>query len=136
VKIEAFGFNELDDILRKEMPDDADQVLSNATLGIAKEVAKEAKKRVPKDTGGLRRSISTRKNKRSRFIRSDVYVKWPMGAHWVFHEYGTIDGIKPLYFFRDAKAKINASLDQYLSTVVEKELNKMLKRRVKRITGK
>ena len=77
-------------------------VLDKSTKEGARKIQKAAKKKAPKDTGRLRKSIKVKKMKKGAvgyFVKPYSYI-----AH--FHEYGTKKGIKPKHFMKESREEV------------------------------
>ena len=94
VKIE--GLEELRETLEQTMPREAKNILRRTTLKIASTVRNEVRKKAPVDTGNLRRSIKSKRDRGTPTnITASVYVdksggKSGKGYHYHFVEFGTV----------------------------------------------
>jgi len=132
----VFGIQEMNKILEDFAPKHANNLAKGVIHGLASEVVKEAKKRVPKNTGNLKKSIKAkrRRGKPGKPI-SDVLVATGKAAkndgfYWRFVEFGTggktAQAAQP--FLTPAKNQVSANLDE----VLEKQFIKKLAAAVKR----
>ncbi len=134
------GVDDVKDLLLKKVPKQANNILRATIHGVAGEVAKEAKKRVPVLTKNLKRSIKTkrRKGKPGKPI-SDVIVTRGKkekndGFYWRFVEFGT-QGKNPQSaqpFMVPAFEKVSANLDKILEEQFIKKLKAAVKREQKK----
>lgn len=77
-------------------------VLDKSTKEGARKIQKAAKKKAPKDTGRLRKSIKVKKMKKGGvgyFVKPYSYIA-------NFHEYGTKKGIKPKHFMKESREEV------------------------------
>ena len=94
--VQISGIDELHDMLREVMPNQARNILRSTVQGVASQVTKEMRKRAPKDEGVLRKAIKAKRRRGSRDeIVSEVRIEHGRGArndawHWHFIEFGTL----------------------------------------------
>lgn len=136
----VFGIKEMSKILEDFAPKHANSLAKGVIHGLASEVVKEAKKRVPKDTGNLKKSIKAkrRKGKPGQPV-SDVIVttgkdKKNDGFYWRFVEYGTSGktGQTARPFLTPAMNHVSANLDEIFKTQFTKKLAAGVKREKKK----
>lgn len=135
--ISIVGLDEIKDVLDRIAPKHARNLMRATVHGIAGEIAKEAKKRAPKDTGNLRNSIKTRRRKSSPDAPvSEVYVttgknKKNDGFYWRFIESGTVNR-SAAPFVGPAKQAVLSNLDQILRQQFAKKLEAAIRREKKK----
>lgn len=134
LKIE--GLEEVQEVLGELAPRTANNLGRAFIHGIASEIAKEAKKRAPKDEGTLRKAIKAKRRRAKPFKPvSDVIVttgrKEKNNAfYWHFIEYGTQQhSERP--FFRPALDEISANIGGIAERQFEKKLYAAIKRALK-----
>lgn len=94
VKIE--GMDELQATLKDVLPREARNILRRTTLKIASQVRDVVRQRAPVDTGNLKKSIKSKRDKGTPTnITASVYVdksggKSGKGYHYHFVEFGTV----------------------------------------------
>lgn len=143
-KLEVEGIEDINRILGELTPKFAGNLSRAFVHGLASEVTKEAKKRVPKRTGTLKKSIKA-KRKRSTPDKpiSDVVVEQGKSAkndgfYWFFVEYGTGGPVpqpeQP--FLRPARDLIEANLPKITEEQFTKKLNALIKREQKKAAKK
>lgn len=115
--------------------------LMRATIhGVAGEVAKQARRGAPKDTGTLRKAIKTKRRKSPPTAPvSDVMVEHGNDArhdafYWRFVEYGTegATGQSARPFIKPAAESVRADFISILQKQFGKKLESALKREAKR----
>ena len=135
-EFEIFGLKEIQKVLEELAPKHANNLSKSLVHSIASEVTKEAKKRVPKRSGNLRRAI---KSKRRRgkpgqpvsdvIVESGKEAKYD-GFYWRFVEFGTGGPVpqpeQP--FLRPAKDLIQSNIPK----IAEEQFTKKLAAAVKR----
>lgn len=108
------------------MPAEARRLLRETVHDVATEVAKDAKSRMPRDSGAMVKGTKAYREKMSSTaITSTVRV---VGAfYWRFLEFGDgPDGVEHAFFFR-AKEEVQSKLDRMF-------LDKFARRLVARLT--
>lgn len=127
-EIQVIGGDELAKVMKQFIPRVANNLMRATVHGIAGEVSKEAKKRVPKRTGNLRKSIKAkrRRGKPGQPV-SDVIAESGSkakhdGFYWRFVEYGTQTGVPEQKFMRPARDLIFSKMP----TIVEQQFKKKL----------
>lgn len=95
-----------------------DTVQKEAKAG-ANEIRKVARKRAPKRTGALRRSIKVKrcKTKDGYFVKAYSYL-----AH--FHEYGTKRGIKAKHFMKKTRDELMPKIQQNILRAIGRVVGK------------
>lgn len=89
------GADDLDKVLSELAPRSAVNILRNTVTKVAAQVRDDAKKRVPVDTGNLKKAIKSRRRRGTRdTVLADVYVDKGNSAkhdgyYWHFVEFGT-----------------------------------------------
>jgi len=130
------GLDEVKALLEKETPKQANNILRAVVQGIASEIAKDARKSAPKNTGNLRKSIKAkRKKSKPGFPVSAVEITTGKnvkndGFYWRFIEFGT-QGNNPQPeqpFIRPAKDRAQANMPQILESQFVKKLQANIKR--------
>lgn len=143
-KVELIGLDEIEKVLEELTPKYARNLSRSFVHGLASETAKEAKKRVPIDTGTLKKAIKA-KRKRSTPDKpaSDVIIEQGKSAkndgfYWFFVEYGTGGPVpqpeQP--FLRPARDLITANLDKIAKQQFVKKLAALIKREKKKAAKK
>tara|TARA_Y100000310_G_C20701393_1_gene830267 strand:- start:2119 stop:2553 length:435 start_codon:yes stop_codon:yes gene_type:complete len=134
------GLEDVQKLLERDAPKQANNIMRSVIQGVASEIAKEAKKNVPRQTGNLRKAIKAKRRRgKPGFPVSDVIVTSGKsqrndGFYWRFVEFGT-QGENPQSeqpFIRPAKQKIQSNLPQ----ILEDQFVKKLKANIKRIQKK
>ena len=93
--VEIEGMDELQKTLQQVMPREARNILRRTTLKIASAVRDKVRQRAPVDTGNLKRSIKSKRDKGTPTnITASVIAdrsggKSGRGYHWHFLEFGT-----------------------------------------------
>lgn len=143
-EISVFGIKEIQKVLEELAPKHANNLSKSLVHGMAAEVSKEAKKRVPKNTGNLRRAIKAkrRRGKPGQPV-SDVIVESGKeaknnGFYWRFVEFGTGGPVpqpeQP--FLRPAKDLIQANIPKIAEQQFTKKLAALVKREQKKAAKK
>lgn len=94
--VQISGIDELHEMLRDVMPNQARNILRSTVQGVASDVAKQMRQRAPKDQGVLRKAIKAKRRRGSRDeIVSEVRIEHGRGVrndawHWHFIEFGTV----------------------------------------------
>lgn len=138
------GIDAMDKIFEDILPKHARNLSRAFVHGLASDMSKEAKKRVPSDSGSLKKAIKAkrRKSKPDQPI-SDVIVekgkdKKNDGFYWHFVEFGT-GGKNPhpeQPFLRPAKDLVQAELPERAEAQFKKKLNALIKREQKKAAKK
>ncbi|MBL4612140.1 MAG: HK97 gp10 family phage protein [Emcibacter sp.] len=139
--LEVTGIDEITKVLEQLLPRHAANLSKAMVHGLASEVTKEAKKRVPKKTGTLGRAIKAkrRRGKPGQPV-SDVIVESGKtakfdGFYWRFIEFGTGGPVpqpeQP--FLRPAKDLIQANIPRIAQEQFVKKLAAAVKREQKKI---
>lgn len=92
-RITVKGIDDINKILTTIAPNHAKNLSRSAVHAVASDIAKDAKKRAPKDSGNLRKSIKAKRRKSPPFSpRSEVFVQGGKGGawYWKFVEFGTL----------------------------------------------
>ena len=93
--IQIDGLDEFHSMLREVMPHQARNILRATVQGVASDVAKQMRKRAPKNEGDLRKAIKAKRRRGSPDeIVSEVRIEHGKGAknnawYWHFVEFGT-----------------------------------------------
>lgn len=143
-RVEVVGIEDIQKVLTELAPKHARNLSRSFVHGLASEVSKEAKKRVPKKTGNLKKAIKA-KRKRSTPDKpvSDVIVQQGKNAkndgfYWFFVEYGTGGPVpqpeQP--FLRPARDLIEANLSKTADEQFTKKLTALMKREQKKAAKK
>ena len=140
-EIAIFGLKDIQKVLEELAPKHAANLSRAMVHGMASEVSKEAKKRVPKNTGNLRRAIKAkrRRGKPGQPV-SDVIVESGKSAkhdafYWRFVEFGTGGPVpQPEHpFLRPAKDLIQSNIPKIAEEQFTKKLAAAVKREQKKI---
>ena len=129
--ITIVGDKDVLDILDNIAPKESRNLIRATVFGIAQRVTKGAKQRVPKDTGVLRKSIYTKREK-SHPDRPASSVRFRERAYyWRFVEYGTQRGnnINARPFLGPAKHQVMGNL----KGIAREEFQKKLTSRINRL---
>jgi len=136
--MQVIGADEISKVLEQFAPKIANNLARAVIHGVAGEITKKAKSKVPKRTGNLKKAITT-KRRRSKPGQpvSDVIVRQGRGAkndgfYWRFVEYGTQNGGKEQPFIRPAKDVIFNQLDTIIDQQFKKKLIAAVNREKKR----
>lgn len=140
-EVQVIGGDDLAKVMEQFAPRIANNLMRTVVHGVASDITKEAKSRVPKRTGNLRRSLKTKRRRGkpgkpvSEVLAESGNVKND-GFYWRFVEYGTQNGSPEQPFMRPARDLIFNSLDlvverQFKDKLV-KAINREKKRRAKR----
>jgi len=142
--VEVIGIEEIEKVLDELLPKHARNLSRSFVHGLASEVAKESKKRVPTDTGNLKKSIKAkRKRSKPETPVSEVIVTTGKNAkndgfYWRFVEYGTGGPVpqseRP--FLRPARDYITAHMKEIADNVFTKKLAALVKREKKKADKK
>jgi len=140
-EVEVIGLEDIKKVLEELAPKHARNLSRAMVHGMASETAKEAKKRVPKKTGRLRKAIKAkrRRGKPGQPV-SDVIVESGKNAkndgfYWRFVEFGTGGPVpqpeQP--FLRPAKDMIQSNMPKIVEEQFTKKLAAAVKREQKKI---
>lgn len=132
------GIDEINELLGDILPRHARNLSRSFIHGIASRVAREAKKKAPKDTGNLKKSIKAKRRKSPPgkpvsdvTVRRDDNVD---GFYWRFVEYGTAGNnpqpARP--FLEPAKQEVAANIEKIADEVFTQKLAAAVKREKKR----
>lgn len=143
-KTDIVGIDEINKVLGDLLPKHARNLSRSFVHGLASEVTKEAKKRVPRKTGTLKKAIKA-KRKRSTPDKpvSDVVIEQGKSAkndgfYWFFVEYGTGGPVpqpeRP--FLRPARDLIEANMPKVAKEQFNKKLAALVKREQKKARKK
>lgn len=138
VGVSVVGDKEVMDILNSIAPKEARNLARSTIHGIATRITKGAKQRVKVDSGKLKKSIYTKRDKSPpNKPVSSVRFK-PEGFYWRFVEHGTSKGnsLDARPFLRPAKQEVIGNLNTILREEFQKKLtariNKLLKAQAKK----
>jgi len=143
-KIGVVGIEDISKVLGELVPKHARNLSKSFVHGLASETSKEAKKRVPKKTGTLKKAIKA-KRRRSTPDKpvSDVIIEQGKSAkndgfYWFFVEYGTGGPVpqpeQP--FLRPARDLIEANMPKVAKEQFNKKLAALIKREQKKAAKK
>ena len=128
------GIDDVNKILGTIAPKHAKNLARASVHAVASEIAKEAKKRAPKDSGVLKKSIKAQRRKSPAFQpRSDVIVKGGRGGawYWRFIEFGTLNKSETPFFmpvYNEYKEKANRIFTEKFIDKLIKKLERERKR--------
>ncbi len=136
--IKIDGMEDLKEVLDLLAPRVANNLMRATIHGVASEIAKDSKRRAPKDSGDLRKAIKAkrRKPKTPNKPFSDVMVEHGDGArydayYWRFVEYGTqTQSERP--FIRPAIDLMRPQIPEIMREQFGKKLEQALKRAAKK----
>lgn len=140
-EVAVFGLEDIKKVLEELTPRHATNLSRALVHGMASETSKEAKKRVPKNTGTLRKAIKAkrRRGKPGQPV-SDVIVESGKNAkhdafYWRFVEFGTGGPVpqpeQP--FLRPAKDMIQSNIPKIAEEQFVKKLSAAVKREQKKL---
>lgn len=140
-EVAVIGLEDINKVLSELAPKYANNLSKALVHGMASETVKEARKRVPKRTGNLRRAIKAkrRRGKPGQPV-SDVIVESGKtakydGFYWRFVEFGTGGPVpqpeQP--FLRPAKDMIQSNIPRIAEEQFTKKLAAAVKREQKRL---
>lgn len=118
----------------------ARNLLRSTVQGVAMQIARDARKAAPKDSGVLRKAIKARRRRsHPDSPRSDVYIEHGRGKrndawYWHFSEFGT-GGAKPQParpYIRPALQRAEAEMPQRMRDEFWLKYRRMLEREAKR----
>ena len=142
--MEVIGIESMNKIFADILPKHARNLSKAFVHGLASDMTKEAKKRVPVDKGTLKKAIKAkrRQSKPDRPV-SDVVVEQGSdakndGFYWHMVEYGT-GGANPQPeqpFLRPAKDLVRAEMPERAEAQFEKKLAALIKREQKKAAKK
>jgi len=136
--VEIIGVKEIQKVLEDFAPRIANNLMKATIHGIASEVTKEAKKRVPKRTGTLKKSLKTKRRRGkpgqpvSDVIADSGKAAKNDGFYWRFVEYGTQSGMTAQPFMRPAKDKVFSNMPEILRRQFKDKLTKAVNREKKK----
>ena len=132
------GLDELSQVLDQMAPKAARNLMRSTIHGVASEIAKDAKRKAPKDEGTLRRAIKAKRRRPKHPDKpfSDVIVTTGRSArhdafYWRFLEYGTTE-LPERPFFRPAIDGMRPEVPKIMKQQFGKKLEAMLKRAAKK----
>lgn len=144
VKTDIVGIDEINKVLGDLLPKHARNLSRSFVHGLASEVTKEAKKRVPRKTGTLKKAIKAKRKKSTPDKPvSDVVIEQGKSAkndgfYWFFVEYGTGGPVpqpeRP--FLRPARDLIEANMPKVAKEQFNKKLAALVKREQKKARKK
>lgn len=138
ISMELVGIEELERTLGDVAPRVAYNIMRNTVQDMARDVAKEMKRRAPKDEGTLRKAIRAyRPRARPPLVHADVYITHGKGVkfdsfYWHIVEYGSVKTpgqpfIKPsVEDFRQRQPRI---MREKFGQQYEKAMARLAKRR-------
>ena len=134
--IELTGLDEVTEILKQIGGKKSMNLMRNTMRGIAVEIAKEAKKRVPVESKNLKKSIKVR-SRRAQKNKSVFMVYFTSGKnvrndgfYWRFVEHGTVkQRAKP--FLQPSIDLISNNLGSITNKVFSQKLEQMINRELK-----
>lgn len=134
------GLEEVDNILKQVAPNKAKNLMRTTVHGYVSKITKRAKEIVSKDTGTLKKSIKTKREKSSPFKpRSSVFITTGKSAkndgwYWRFIEYGTRGktGRAAVPFIRPAVQQMEAKKISIMKEEFGKKLESAIKRELKK----
>lgn len=89
---EIEGMADLEKKLLEVMPREALNISRRTATKLAAEVRKEIKSKTPEDTGNLKKSIKSKRDKdfgKANLAGASIYTERPFGNHWHLVEHGT-----------------------------------------------
>ena len=137
MQFEITGIDEFRQMASTLAPKQARNLARATVQGVASEVAKQMRKKAPKDDGTLRKAIKAKRRKMQGEVAiSDVRVEHGKGVkndawYWHFIEFGTQKHSAQPYI-RPTVAEIEPQLPQIFAREFGKKLEKALAREAKR----
>lgn len=135
------GDKELQEILDQLAPKVSRNLMRSTIHGVASEIAKEAKRKAPRDTGTLRKAIKAKRRRPRTPDKpfSDVMVEHGRDAnhdafYWRFVEYGTQDQPERP-FIRPAIDLLRPQVPEIMRQQFGKKLEATLKRAARKQAG-
>ena len=139
--VEIVGTKDVQNILQNIAPKYAKNLARATVQGVAMEIAKDARKMAPKDSGRLKKAIKAKRKKSPPEAPvSVVYVATGRSSknnawYWRFQEYGTggknpQDGVR---FIRRAYEEARQNLPKIFTEQFGKKLTALLKRERKKL---
>jgi HK97 gp10 family phage protein len=136
--MQVIGADDIAKVLSQFAPRVANNLAKAVIHGVAGEITKKAKAKVPTKTGNLKKALKTkrRRGKPGQPV-SDVIVSQGKSAkndgfYWRFVEYGTQTGSKEQPFIRPAKDAVFGQLDSIIDNQFKKKLIAAVNREKKR----
>lgn len=122
------GIDDVSSLLANIAPKEALNLTRSTVHATAGQVAKDAKRFMPADTGTMKAATKTRRRKvRNGTVRSDVMVG--KGAfYWRFREYGQGPDLREDAMFMKAIAQIRGQIDRIFTEQFGKKLEARLRR--------
>lgn len=135
--MEILGVSEIQKVLKDFAPKHANNLMRSTVHAVAAEITKESKKRVPTNTGNLKRSLKTkrRRGKPGQPVSDVIADSGPNARHdgfyWRFVEFGTRNTAERP-FMRTAKQIVFSSIDRIIKEKFKDKLTKAVAREKKR----
>jgi HK97 gp10 family phage protein len=129
--VEVVGDKEVEKILESIAPKEAKNLMRSTIHGVASRITKGAKARVKRDSGLLRKSIYTKREK-SPPHRPVSSVRFrEKGFYWRFVEHGT-KNVPARPFLAPARLEVQGNLSKILREEFQAKLEKRIKAVLKR----
>lgn len=135
--VTVVGLDDVRDILERVAPNHAKNLMRATVHGIAGEIQKKAKAKVPKRTGNLKKSIKTRRRRSQPDAPvSEVYASTGKkqkndGFYWRFVEHGT-QNMRAQPFIGPSRNEVLANMDYILRKQFAEKLEKAIAREAKK----
>lgn len=136
IKIE--GLEDLDKVLNQMAPRASRNLMRSTIQGVAQEIAKESRRKAPKDSGTLRKAIKAKRRRAKNPDKpfSDVVVTTGRSAkydafYWRFIEYGAQNSPERP-FIRPSVDLMRPQIPEIMQRQFAKKLEAMLKRAAKK----
>ena len=134
--MELTGIDQIQDLLDSFIPKKAFNLYVATVRGIAAEIAKEAKKRVPTNSRTLKKSIKVKKRRSAKTEAVFSVIFKNDGFYWRFVEHGTLESSAQPFFF-PAVLHVQNDMPNIIRKVFVKKIEGMVKRELKnRLRGK
>lgn len=134
--MELTGIEQIQDLLDSFIPKKAFNLYVATVRGIAAEIAKEAKRRVPTNSRTLKKSIKVKKRRSAKNEAVFSVLFKGDGFYWRFVEHGTVTSDAHPFFF-PAVLQIQSDMPNIIRRVFVKKIEGMVKRELKnRLRGR
>jgi len=136
--LDVIGAEELAKVLSEFAPRIANNLSKAVVHGVAGEITKGAKSRVPKRTGNLKKSLKTKRRRGkpgqpvSEVIADSGKSAKHDGFYWRFVEYGTQTGTPEQPFMRPARDEVFTNLPVIMRRQFKDKLVKAVNREKKK----
>lgn len=130
--VKISGLDEVASIMTEIAPREANNLMRSTVHAAAGEIAKDAKRFMPADTGRMKAATKTvRRKVRGGVFRSDIVVR-DLAFYWRFREYGQGPDMREDAMFMKAIALFRKELNAHFASLFGKKLEARLARLRKR----